>query len=113
LSPSLQQRLKQAEEEALIGDLLASQNAEDLKSVLVRLLTGENKNALLHLLEKYLKQVVMIKINMADFMPSKRTYEGGELELIVSEFETYLRNQITGNDQADQNACDRDIDNHR
>ncbi len=66
------------------------------------LLMGDNKNALLHLLEKYLKQVVMIKINMADFMPTKRTYEGGELELIVSEFETYLRKQIIGNDQADQ-----------
>ncbi len=102
LSPSLQQRLKQAEEETLIRDLLAAQNAEDLKSVLVMLLTGENRNTLLHLLEKYLKQVVMIKINMADFMPSKRTYEGGELELIVSEFDTYLRKQIIGNDQADQ-----------
>jgi hypothetical protein len=102
LSPSLQQRLKQAEEEALIRDVLASQTSAELADKLVSYFTGSDRDALLRLLEKYLKQVIVIKIKLNEFVPSKHTFEGGEIPQLVSEFTIYLQNQITGKNPEDQ-----------
>jgi RNAse (barnase) inhibitor barstar len=102
LSPSLQQRLRQGEEEAFIHDLLASQTTSELADKLVSYFTGSDRDALLRLLEKYLKQVIVIKINMNKFVPSKRTFEGGEISQLVSEFTTYLQNQVRNKNSEDQ-----------
>jgi len=102
LSPSLQQRLKQGEEEALIRDVLTCQTTAELTDRLISYFTGSDRDALLRLLEKYLKQVIVIKINMNDFLPSKRTFEGGEIPQLVSEFTTYLQNQVINKNSEDQ-----------
>ncbi len=102
LNPSLQQRLAQGKDEPLLRGLLERETAADLADWLTAALTSQDRDALLRLLDKYLKQVIVIKINMSDFIPSKRTFEGAELPLLAAEFTAFLRQQVSARESEDQ-----------
>jgi hypothetical protein len=99
LSSSFQQRLEQGKNEPLIQTLLSTNKTDELIPYLISLLSGNEKDQLLQLLEKYLKQVVVIKIALKEFSPSKTTFELDEVEQVVNEFRDYLKASFpTNND---------------
>ncbi|HQM55766.1 MAG TPA: hypothetical protein PLX29_09830, partial [Anaerolineaceae bacterium] len=97
LSSSLRQRIEQGKGEPLIDNLLASQDVDELVKQLITQLSGNERDHLLGLLEKFLKQVVVRKIILHDFKPSKNTLETGDVEQIVSEFRAFLQSGFMTN----------------
>jgi len=97
LSSSLRQRIEQGKGEPLIDNLLASQDVDELVKQLIMQLSGSERDHLLGLLEKFLKQVVVIKITLHDFKPSKNTLETGDVEQVVGEFRAFLQSGFLTN----------------
>lgn len=97
LSSSLRQRIEQGKGEPLIDNLLASQDVDELVKQLIMQLSGSERDHLLGLLEKFLKQVVVRKITLHDFKPSKNTLETGDVEQVVGEFRAFLQSGFMTN----------------
>ena len=53
-------------------------------------------------LAQLLRQVVVVKLRLADFQPSQGTYPGKNLDAIVAEFKVFLEAKLTQAGEADE-----------
>ena len=91
-SEALRERLAQGRQERFIAGLLEAETAEDTARYLVQTLGAETvgKPDPVDLLIRYLKKLSVRKLRLADFSPSKRMIERGDVDLIVGEFRDFL-----------------------
>lgn len=92
-SEALRSRLAQGKGESFLAALLEAQTPEELARVLLEQLAqapqAEAKNRL-ELLRRYLQRMAVRKVRLTDFSPSKRAVEAGDVEILVTEFRTFL-----------------------
>ncbi len=101
-SDALRQRLEQGRNKAFIAGLLKAQSVADLADYLQQTLgnpTGQQTDQQIALLNRYLKQIRVRKLRLAEFEPGKRTIERGDVEQVVGEFRTFLQNALTVGDE--------------
>lgn len=91
-SQAFRERLEQGRDDPFIAGLLATETTEDAATYLVEALGGDaNQGAqVTELLARYLKMLTVRKLRFADFAPSKRTLERGDVDTIVEEFRMFL-----------------------
>ncbi|MDD5368131.1 MAG: hypothetical protein PHQ40_03520 [Anaerolineaceae bacterium] len=93
-SPALRERLEQGRGEAFVAEILDVPNPDELAVVLCLKLNAPDANGKANLLTHYLKRITVKRISLADFHPSKRTLEPGDLQQVLMEFEEFLRRQF-------------------
>jgi len=100
-SETLQGRLAQGQEDAFIAALLAAPTAEALADVVAQRLGTPTlpEPDPVALLSRYLKKLRVRKVHLADFTPSKRTLERGDVDAIVAEFRAFLMNALHTDDE--------------
>jgi hypothetical protein len=99
-SDALRERLAQGSDEPFIAGLLAAQTVEDVADYLGRTLGGETVEEpdAVGLLTRYLKKLRVRKLRLAEFNPSKRTIEPGDVDGIVTEFRAFLLDALAAGD---------------
>ena len=95
-SEALRERLAQGHHESFIAGHLRAKTVEGTAEYLIQTLGGETTGEPdpVDLLIRYLKRLNVRKLRLADFSPSKRTIEPGDLEQIVGEFRDYLSDAL-------------------
>ncbi len=91
LSPAIKERLVQGKDDAFIDSILKITTAEDLAALLVEKLNQPGADELIQTLERFLKKIIVVKVKLNDFHPSKRTIEKTDLAAISREFESFLK----------------------
>jgi hypothetical protein len=92
-SPALRERLAQGAGEPFIDGLLAAGTAEEVAEYLAQTFRVSETLKVsdpVELLRRYLKKLRVRKVRLADFRPSKRTVERGDVEAVVAEFRRFL-----------------------
>lgn len=97
-SDALRERLAQGRNEPFLAGLLATQTVDEMADYLERNLVSQQKPGFSELLGRYLKKIQVRKVRLADFTPSKRTIERGDVENIVGEFRVYLNSALDAGD---------------
>jgi hypothetical protein len=95
-SDALRERLAQGKEHDFIAGLLKAKTTNDVSEYFVQTLGGEEVGEPdpIELLSRYLKKIQVIKLRLADFQPSKRTLESADVDQVVVEFESFLRDAL-------------------
>jgi len=91
-SEALRERLEQGRQEPFVAGLLRAKSVEATAKYLVKTLGGETigEPDPVDLLIRYLKKLNVRKLRLADFAPSKRTIELGDVDQVVGEFRGFL-----------------------
>jgi hypothetical protein len=91
-SDALRERLAQGRQERFIAGLLEAETAEAIAEYLIKTLGSETvaEPDPVDLLIRYLKKLSVRKLRLADFSPSKRTIERGDVDQIVGQFRDFL-----------------------
>jgi len=100
-SEALRSRLAQGQGEAFLAALLAAKTPEGLAQVLLEQLAqapAAEAKARLELLRRYLQRMAVRKLRLADFSPSKRAIEAGDVETVVQEFRAFLLEHLKSDD---------------
>jgi hypothetical protein len=92
LSPAVRSRLEQGKSEPIIAKLLACADADALRDCLVPACLEDA--AVVEVINRYLKQVVVRKVRVADFTPTIRTVERGQIADVAVEFRKFLEGQM-------------------
>lgn len=103
-SDALRSRLEQGRGEAFLAALLGAKTPEGLARVLLEQLAQAPEakaKARLELLRRYLQRMAVRKVRLADFSPSKRAIEAGDVEIVVQEFRAFLLEHLKP-DEADE-----------
>jgi hypothetical protein len=74
--------------------VLAAANVEALARLLADRLPADPQNV--RVLAKYLKQIQVKVVRLADFRPSKATIEKNDVEAVVAEFRKFLETALAG-----------------
>ena len=84
------------EAESLIARLLEARAAEETANILVETLGGETGTEpdAVDLLTRYLKKLRVHKLRVADFAPTKRTIEPGDVDRVAGEFRRFLQDAM-------------------
>jgi len=95
-SDALRERLAQGMHEPFIAGLLGAATPAGVADYLVQALDSASTAAPdpMDLLIRYLKALRVRKLRLADFAPSKRTIEPGDVEPIVGEFRAFLTDAL-------------------
>ena len=95
-SDALGERLAQGRHEPFIAGLLDASSPSDVAEHLVKALgtTSPTEPDPVDLLIRYLMTLRVRKLRLADFRPSKRTLERGDVEQAVSEFRDFLTDAL-------------------
>ena len=99
-SDAIRERLAQGLEEPFIAGLLGRRSPEQVVDYLVGKMGRESTAELdpVKLIERYLKKLHVRKLALADFAPSKRAIEAGDVDDIVGEFREFLLEALAGGD---------------
>jgi hypothetical protein len=92
LSPAVRSRLEQGKAEPIIAKVLACADADALRDCLVPACLEDA--SVVEIINRYLKQVVVRKVRVADFSPSIRTVEREQIGHVVAEFRRFLEEQL-------------------
>jgi hypothetical protein len=96
-SDALRERLSQGKNEPFIAGLLRASTAETVAEYLAKTLgvtESPRVSEAVELLRRYLKKLQVRKIRLADFTPSKRTLERGDVHVVVTEFQVFLQDAL-------------------
>ena len=95
-SDALRERLSQGKDHDFIAGLLRVKTIEQISAYLTQTLGGETvpEPDPIELLNRYLKKIRVHKLNLSDFNPSKRTIEEEDVDQVVGEFETFIRDGL-------------------
>ena len=95
-SDALRERLSQGKDHDFIAGLLRVKTIEQISAYLTQTLGGETvpEPDPIELLNRYLKKIRVHKLNLSDFHPSKRTIEEEDVDQVVEEFETFIRDGL-------------------
>jgi hypothetical protein len=105
-SPALRQRLVQGQNEAFIAGLLAAA-ADEVTAVYLEDSLGCDPVAgpdPVALLNRYLKQIRLRKLALADFNPGKRTMEAADVDGVVADFRRFLLAALAADGDEDELA---------
>jgi len=91
LNPTVRKRLKQGESEETIQGLLKCNSVKETRSYLVKVCIEDP--SIVDLINKYLKKIVVKKIDLSEFKPSLKAFEKSQLNVIIEDFENYLKDQ--------------------
>lgn len=91
-SPALRARLEQGKNEPAIAAILSAGSAEELRAVIVKLSLADP--SFVDVVNKYLKQIVIVKVKLSDFHPKSKTVERKQIPTVIAEFEDYLEKQL-------------------
>ena len=96
-SEALRNRLNQGKGEPFIDNLLGAESPEILAEVLVGQLTKKAADVgspEIELLRRYLQHILVRKVKLSDFQPSKRAIEAEDVDQIVQEFRGFLLSNL-------------------
>ncbi len=95
-SDALRERLAQGKDHDFIAGLLRVKTIEQIRAYLTQTLGGETvpEPNPIELLNRYLTKIRVHKLNLSDFHPSKRTIEEEDVDQVVEEFETFIRDGL-------------------
>ena len=99
LTPAVRERLEQGKAEAVIAKILSCQDAKQLRDALVKACLDDASAP--EVINKYLKEIVVKSVRVADFKPSIGTVEKDQIPQVVKEFQDYLEKamaEVEGND---------------
>jgi hypothetical protein len=92
-SEALRSRLEQGRGEPFIDELLTAKSPKDMAIILVEQLSDPEDDKVekrLELLRRYLKRIIIRKIRVSDFQPSKHTLEQSDVDQVVDEFREFI-----------------------
>jgi hypothetical protein len=92
LTPNIQDRLRQGGAEPGIAALLRCETLDDLRGYLVEASLADP--ALIDQINRYLKQVIVKKIRMADFKPAMSTVGKDQIGDLVLQFRRFLEQEL-------------------
>jgi hypothetical protein len=101
-SDALRQRLQQMADDPFIAGLLAAPEATAVADYLAQTLPADP--GLVEKLARALKQIRVRKLSLADFAPSKRTLERGDVEQVTAEFRRFLLAALAADGDGDELA---------
>ena len=92
LNTAIKERLEKGSSDPAIAALLKCSSLAEVRNLLI----GEvQKNpSLVDLINRHLKQVVVKRVKVSDFKPSKHSIEQGEVDEVTEEFRKYLEDQF-------------------
>lgn len=94
LHPSIQERLRQGQNDGLIAELLACASVEEVRDYLVKQCLKQPE-LLVETISRYLKRIVIRKVRLAEFKASRNLVERGHISELAREFQVFLENQFT------------------
>ncbi len=92
MSGALRKNLEQGKKEHFIGELLKCPDADSLTDFLIEKIGG--RPSLADEIKRYLRRIVVKKLKISDFKPSRNTIEKDDVNGIVSEFRTFLESRL-------------------
>ena len=92
LSPAIRDRLAQGAAEPVIGELLKCATVSELRAWLIPAVLRDP--TIVDLIGRYLKQIVVKKVRLADFRPSVSTVERSGVSDLALEFQGFLEDQL-------------------
>ncbi|MDT4896817.1 MAG: hypothetical protein QOH25_1894 [Acidobacteriota bacterium] len=99
LNPAIRERLQQGSAEPLIASLLQFDEITALRTFLVESVLKDD--ALIDVINRYLKKITVKRVRLADFKPSISTVEMEQIPRIAREFREYLEDQLRSVDGDD------------
>jgi hypothetical protein len=94
LNPAVRQRLEQGKDNAVIGALLSCSKVEDVQEVLVRAVLEDE--AIIGVINRYLRRIAVKRLRMADFKPRQATIERDQIAVVADEFRRFLETELRG-----------------
>jgi hypothetical protein len=92
LNPAIRRRLEQGRKEPLIDALLACKTADDVQAVLAPAVVKSDEAVAV--VNRWLKEIVVTKVRLADFRPSLATVEREQVPQVVHEFQRFLEEKF-------------------
>lgn len=94
-SPALRERLEQGKHEPLLAGLIEAGSPEMLADRLLEAAADPARcAALIDLLNRYLKKIILRKVHLSDFRLGKQTLEAQDVNAVVDEFRRFLLAQF-------------------
>lgn len=91
-TPTIRDLLEQGESDPAISSLLRCENLQDLKDYIVKACIEDP--TFFDTVNLYLKRIVVRTVRIADFRPSIKNIEKGQIDDLVKEFERYVEQQF-------------------
>ena len=92
LNPAIQERLKQGAAESNIAALLNCATVEEVRKYLVE--KSQTDPGIVEMINRYLKEIVVKKVRIADFKPTINIVEKDQIVVITREFQAFLEQQL-------------------
>lgn len=93
-NPTVRTRLEQGKFEPVIAQILGCQDVAAVRKYLLKACLDDS--SVVDVINRYLKQIVVKRIRMADFKPSIGTIEEGQIQAVAEEFRKHLEEQLKG-----------------
>ena len=87
-NPAIRSRLEQGQKEKDIAGLLACQTPDELRKYLVKKI--QENTDIIKLINRYLKRIIVKRVNLSDFKPQKSTIQKEQVEEVAKEFIQFL-----------------------
>jgi hypothetical protein len=92
LAPAVRERLRQGESERVIAEILACADVEALAAHVTRVEVVDG--AFVETVNRYLKEIVVVHVRLADFRPKLRMVEREGLADLALEFQAFLEERL-------------------
>ncbi len=92
LADSVRERLEQGKEEPVIAGILACENVESLRDVLFEACLKDP--SAVDTINRYLKRISVIAVNLDDFTPGADTFEKERIAEVAEEFRLFLERSL-------------------
>lgn len=92
LNPAIQERLKQGSAEPAIAALLNCTTVDEVRQYLVEKSLADP--SIVEMINRYLKQIIVKKVRIADFKPTVNIVEKEQIPSLVREFQVFLEQQL-------------------
>jgi len=92
LNPAIRERLEQGKSEPCIASLLACKDTDEIRAYLVR--TVHENPAVVDIINRYLKRIVVRRVRIADFKPKAGIIEKNQIGKVSEEFARFLETQF-------------------
>jgi hypothetical protein len=99
LASGVQDRLQQGAQEPLIAAMLKCSSASELRDVLVPAALKDPD--CVNTINKYLKKIVVAKVNLSEFQPSLGNVERDQIPALVAEFQAFVESRLKSIESGD------------
>ena len=92
INPAVRARLEQGKKEPIIAKLLDCKSVADVRNLLIKACLKDP--AIVDIINRYLKRIVVKTVSLAEFVPSVSTIEKEQVGQLMTEFGTFLEKQF-------------------